>query len=324
MEKCVDYTTFDYFKIVITETSSNKRIDRLLSEEIDDVSRSKLKKLIDGYFVLLNGNPTEPSYLTKIGDIIEVKIPEPEDVGLEAQDIPLDIVYEDETLLVINKRANMVMHPGNGNFRNTLLNGLLFINPESKKLPRAGIVHRLDKDTTGLIVVAKNQFSFNSLSEQIAKKNIIRVYFALVWGQLLRKVEKIGNIKRDRSNRLRFIVSNNYDGKYAHTSITPLDSGYIENKKVTLVECLLSTGRTHQIRVHLEDIGNPIVGDTLYKRGAPRGLKRIVLNRQALHAYKLSFCHPEKKQQMTFEAQPPSDLTSQIKIAKICHNLSSK
>ena len=238
--------------------------------------------------------------------------------NLKPQKIPFDQVYEDDNLLVMNKRANLVMHPGNGNYENTILNGLLFKYPESRKLPRAGIVHRLDKDTTGLVVVAKNRLAFDSLSMQILKRNIRRNYLALVWGNVLTKIEIEGKIERDRANRLRFMISKTDKGKFAHTTVIPIETGHLQNQKVTLVKCILNTGRTHQIRVHMEGVGYPIVGDVLYKRGSPRHLREKVMPRQALHAFSLAFFDPIKKYPMTFQVFPPDDLKKQIKEAGIC------
>ena len=314
----IEYTDIDYFEIVVTKTYSNTRIDLLLSNVIEGVSRSRLKKLIDSEYIRLNGGPTEPSHITKVGEIIQIRLPEPEFVNLKPQNIPFDQVYEDDNLLVMNKRANLVMHPGNGNYENTILNGLLFKYPESRKLPRAGIVHRLDKDTTGLVVVAKNRLAFDSLSSQILKRNIRRNYLALVWGNVLTKIEIEGKINRDRANRLRFIISKTDKGKFAHTTVIPIGTGYLQNQKVTLVKCILNTGRTHQIRVHMEGVGYPIVGDVLYKRGSPRHLREKVMPRQALHALSLAFFDPIKKYPMTFQVLPPDDLRKQIKEAGIC------
>ena len=314
----IEYTDIDYFEIVVTKTYSNTRIDLLLSNVIEGVSRSRLKKLIDSEYIRLNGGRTEPSHITKIGEIIQIRLPEPEFINLKPQNIPFDQVYEDDNLLVMNKRANLVMHPGNGNYENTILNGLLFKYPESRQLPRAGIVHRLDKDTTGLVVVAKNRLAFDSLSSQILKRNIRRNYLALVWGNVLTKIEIEGKINRDRANRLRFIISKTDKGKFAHTTVIPIGTGYLQNQKVTLVKCILNTGRTHQIRVHMEGVGYPIVGDVLYKRGSPRHLREKVMPRQALHAFSLAFFDPIKKYPMTFQALPPDDLKKQIKEAGIC------
>jgi len=314
----IEYTDIDYFEIVVTKPYSNKRIDRLLSDVIEGVSRSRLKKLIDSEFILLNGGRTEPSHVTKIGEIIQIRLPEPELVNLKPQEIPFDQIYEDDNLLVMNKRANLVMHPGNGNYENTILNGLLFKYPESRKLPRAGIVHRLDKDTTGLVVVAKNRLAFDSLSKQILKRNINRNYLALVWGNVLKKIEIEGKIERDRANRLRFMISKTEKGKFAHTTVIPIGTGHLQNHEVTLVKCILNTGRTHQIRVHMEGVGYPIVGDILYKRGSPRHLREKVMPRQALHAFSLAFLDPINKHPMTFRVFPPDDMKNQIREARIC------
>ena len=314
----IEYKDIDYFEIVIIKTYSNKRIDRLLSDMIEGVSRSRVKKLIDSQFILLNGGRTEPSHITKIGEIIQIRLPELELVNLKPQEIAFDQSYEDDNLVVINKSANLVMHPGNGNYENTILNGLLFKYPESRKLPRAGIVHRLDKDTTGLVVVAKNRLAFDSLSMQILKRNIRRIYLVLVWGNVPTKIEIEGKIERDKANRLRFMISKTDKGKFAHTTVIPIKTGFLHSQKVTLVKCILNTGRTHQIRVHMEGVGHPIVGDVLYKRGSPRNLKEKVMKRQALHAFSLAFFDPIKKYPMTFQVFPPHDLTKQIIEAGIC------
>ena len=277
-----------------------------------------MKKLIDAEFICLNGEPTEPSHITRIGEIIQIRLPEPEVINLKPQEIPFDQIYEDDNLLVINKRANLIMHPGNGNYENTILNGLLFKYPESRKLPRAGIVHRLDKDTTGLVVVAKNRLAFDSLSMQILKKSVRRNYLALVWGSFTTKIEIEGKIDRDSANRLRFMISKTGKGKFAHTTVIPIETGHLQNQKVSLVKCILNTGRTHQIRVHMEGIGHPIVGDGVYKRGAPRHLREKVMPRQALHAFSLAFYDPIKKFPMTFQVFPPHDLKRQIREAGIC------
>ncbi len=314
----IEYKEIEYFEIVISKTYSNKRVDRLLSDVIEGVSRSRLKKLIEGKFICLNGERTEPSHITKIGEIIQIRLPEPEVVNLKPQEIPFDQVYEDDNLLVMNKRANLVMHPGNGNFENTILNGLLYKYPESRKLPRAGIVHRLDKDTTGLVVVAKNRLAFDSLSVQILKKTMRKNYLALVWGDLTKKIEIEEKIVRDKTNRLRFAISKTNKGKSAHTTVIPIEKGYLQNQKVTFVKCILNTGRTHQIRVHMEGVGHPIVGDNLYKRGTPRHLREEVMPRQALHAFSLAFYDPVKKYPMTFQVFPPHDFKRQITEAGIC------
>ncbi len=318
------YNHIGYFTIVITNTYSNKRLDLLLSEVINNLSRTRIKKLVDTGFVLLNGAKTEPSHITRTGEIVEVNIPELEDFSLKPKKLDLNLIYEDENLLVINKPANLVMHPGNGNHENTILNGLLYQYPESRKLPRAGIVHRLDKDTTGLVVVAKDQLSYVSLTEQILKKSVKRCYVALVWGELQKEIEVKRRIERDRVNRLRFRVSQRENGRFAHTFVSPVEFGRLEGKRVTLVECVLHTGRTHQIRVHMEDIGHPIVGDNLYKRGSPRPSRTMVIGRQALHAFSLSFMHPANKKDMAFTASLPPDLKNQINEARICHYPSSK
>ena len=314
----IEYKEIEYFEIVISKTYSNKRVDRLLSDVIEGVSRSRLKKLIEAKFISLNGKRTEPSHITKIGEIIQIRLPEPEVVNLKPQEIPFDQVYEDDNLLVMNKRANLVMHPGNGNYENTILNGLLFKYPESRKLPRAGIVHRLDKDTTGLVVVAKNRLAFDSLSVQILKKTMRKNYLALVWGDLTKKIEIEEKIERDKTNRLRFAISKTDKGKSAHTTVIPIEKGYLQNQKVTFVKCILNTGRTHQIRVHMEGVGHPIVGDSLYKRGTPRHLREEVMPRQALHAFSLAFYDPVKKYPMTFQVFPPHDFKRQIREAGIC------
>ena len=219
----------DYFEFVIPNSLSNERVDLALSTLFSGFSRSQIKKWIDGKIVYVNGKNVLPSYIVKTGQIVEVFLPEITYSCTEAQKISLNIVSENRDFTIIDKSSSLVMHPGNGNPDQTVMNGLLYKYPESKNIPRAGIVHRLDKDTTGLFVAARNLKSFYSLTEQIADKTINRHYLALVWGKFQQVEINIEQyIIRDPSNRLRFVVSKDGYGRYARTKIKVLETGSLE------------------------------------------------------------------------------------------------
>ena len=311
----------DYFEFVIPNSLSNDRVDLVLSTLFSGFSRSQIKKWIDEKIVFVNGKNVSPSYIVKTGQIVEVFFPEITCSFTEPQKIEFNIVSENKSFTIIDKSSALVMHPGNGNPDRTVMNGLLYKYPESKNIPRAGIVHRLDKDTTGLFVVARNLKSFYSLTEQIADKTMKRRYLALVWGKMkAREITVIKYIIRDSSNRLRFVVSKDGYGRYARTKIEVLETGSLEGKDVSLVECSLYTGRTHQIRVHMEYLEKPLLGDPIYNRGSPRCSFNNNLRRQALHAYYLSFCHPETQKRVEFQKPPPYDFVKTCELCNICHN----
>ena len=314
-------------KIIIPEitlqVTTSDRLDRWLSENITDLSRSRVQKLIENGNVLLNSQVCNSKKAKVVsGDRIEVTIPEPEKLDLTPENIFLDILYEDEHLVIVNKPAGMVVHPGHGNYSGTLINALVhhFDNLPNNSSERPGLVHRIDKDTSGLLVVAKTDQAMAHLSNQFFHKTSERKYIALVWGNVEEDQGTIeGNIGRHPKNRLQNMVFEGDDsekGKPAITHFRVLERlGY-----VTLVECQLETGRTHQIRVHMKHIGHTLFNDERY--GGERILKGTsftkykqfvdncfkVLPRQALHAKTLGFEHPVTKKWMSFDSEVPQDI----------------
>lgn len=285
------------------------RFDCVLVSLLPDLTRSHIKLLIENGDATLNGKIVKAGEKLRIGDEISVVIPEVKKVETVAEDIELDIVYQDDDLAVINKPQGMVVHPACGNYEHTLVNALLFrldklsgINGEI----RPGIVHRLDKNTSGLLVVAKNDKAHNNLAKQIAEKTCSRVYRALLSGVLKTEEGVIEtHIARSKENRKKMAVCPDTEGKYAktHYKVIKLYRGY------SYVEFSLATGRTHQIRVHSKHIGFPVVGDDVYGRKD----KRFNLNGQLLHAYQLSFNHPTTNERMTFTAPLPDYFEKALK-----------
>lgn len=283
----------------VGEKDVKTRLDSFLYELDNSFTRSHYKNLIEEGHVLVNGKKVKAGYALKLNDVVSVEMIPARPIETLPQNIPLDIVYEDEDLAVINKPKGMVVHPANGNWDGTLVNALLYnikdlsgINGEI----RPGIVHRLDKDTSGLLVVAKNDFAHVALSKQIADKTCKRIYLALVIGNMPNDSGVVANyLGRDPKNRLRYAVVDN-GGKYAETHYKVVT----RYKDYSLVEFELKTGRTHQIRVHCKYLNHPIVGDDLYG-----GKSKFKTDGQMLHAYKLSFYHPRTNKYMEFEAQLP-------------------
>lgn len=283
----------------VSEKDVKTRLDGFLYELDNSFTRSHYKNLIEEGHVLVNSKKVKAGYALKLNDVVSVEMIPARPIETLPQNIPLDIVYEDEDLAVINKPKGMVVHPANGNWDGTLVNALLYnikdlsgINGEI----RPGIVHRLDKDTSGLLVVAKNDFAHVALSKQIADKTCKRIYLALVIGNMPNDSGVVANyLGRDPKNRLRYTVVDN-GGKYAETHYKVLT----RYKDYSLVEFELKTGRTHQIRVHCKYLNHPIVGDDLYG-----GKSKFKTDGQMLHAYKLSFYHPRTNKYMEFEAQLP-------------------
>jgi len=274
------------------------RLDKFI--KIDELPRTQIQKLIDEGYATVNGNVAKASYKVKNGDVIVLCVPDPEPLDIKAENIPLDIVYEDDQLLVINKPQGMVVHPAPGNYEGTLVNALMYHCKDSLSgingVMRPGIVHRIDKDTSGLLLVAKTNEAHLSLSEQIQKKTAHRHYVCLVCGILkTRKGIIDAPIGRHPSNRLKMAVTPN-NSKDAITRFEVIE--YFDN--ATYVACDLETGRTHQIRVHMQYIGHPIIGDPLYLNK-----NAFDLNGQALHAQKISFDHPTTGQRMEFSAPLP-------------------
>jgi 23S rRNA pseudouridine1911/1915/1917 synthase len=231
----------------------------------------------------------------------------PEQFAFSPENIALDIVYEDDSIIVVNKPAGLVVHPAAGNWTGTLLNALLYHFPELKQLPRAGIVHRLDKDTSGLMVVARTDIAQTSLVRQLQERTVGRRYLSWVWGDAPSQGKVLATVGRDQRDRLK-MAAGSAQGKPAATLFRRLAKGSFAQSPVALLECRLETGRTHQIRVHLESLGFPLLGDPVYRKKTPGVAKSLPFSRQALHAYALSLQHPATQEIMTWYRLPPQDL----------------
>lgn len=282
------------------EEEKNERLDYFIAKNLEKVSRSYVKKLIKDDLVLVNGIPMKSSYNIKQGDLIEINIPEPESVKATPEDIPVNIIYEDEDILVVNKPQDMVVHPGAGNYSGTLVNGLLYHIESLSTINgdiRPGIVHRLDKDTSGVLIVAKNNKAHEIISLALKNRQVKKVYLALVHGIVKENSGTIdAPIGRHEINRKKMTVRKT-NSKEAISHFRVLD----RFDKFTLVEVSLETGRTHQIRVHMEHINHPIVGDPVYSRRK----NKFGLDKQMLHAHKVGFIHPSKNEYIEFTADLP-------------------
>jgi len=281
--------SIDVIHLKISQDACGERLDKVLSRLVPEYSRSRIQQWIEAGFVTLDGKAARIK-TTVLGDEEVVIQPQPAaDEGAYApEDIALDIVYEDDAIMVINKPAGLVVHPAAGNWSGTLLNGLLFHRPELLSVPRAGIVHRLDKDTSGLMVVAKTLIAQTELVRQLQSRSVKREYAALVWGTPNASGTVDAAMARHTKDRLKMAVSQSVIAKPAITHFKRLSTGMLERFPVSLVACFLETGRTHQIRVHMQSLGFPLVGDTLYGK---QHLARF-FPRQALQARKLGLLHP--------------------------------
>lgn len=317
-----DDDLFEHHRVVVDKGQSMVRIDKFLFDKLEKTSRTRLQNACDSDFVKVGGKPVKSSYKVKPLDVITIELPYPiRELELLPENIPLEILYEDEELLILNKQANMVVHPGHGNYTGTLVNGLLyhFQNLPLRVDTHPGLVHRLDKNTTGVMVIAKTDRTLTQLSKQFFERTIERRYVALVWGDVKEDGTVTGNTGRSIRDRKVFTVFPDGDhGKHAVTHYKVLERlGY-----VTLVECKLETGRTHQIRVHMKHIGHTLFGDFEY--GGDQILKGTtfakykqfihncfqILPRQALHARSLGFTHPVSGEWMQFEKELPEDMTT--------------
>ncbi len=305
-------------EFLTTPDDAGKRLDVFLSEKVEDRSRSSLKKLIDEGAALVDGAQAKSSQKLKDGERVTVELSESPDERFEPENIPLEIVYEDEYLAVIDKPAGMVVHPGAGISSGTLANAVAYHfdletpSPGSGREKRVGIVHRLDKETSGLIVIAKNELTQDKLSEQFASRKVSKAYIALAHGFVRRLNGKIDDpIARDRKNRVKMAVDKN--GRNALTLYTVRQ----RFERFTLLDVDIKTGRTHQIRVHLAHIKHPIVGDTVYNEGRDNMIPDAVVKKRIretgrffLHSAKLSFTHPVSKETLSFESPLPEELVS--------------
>ncbi len=298
----------DFISLEIPLEMAGERLDKVLAGSLPDYSRNRLKAWVEAGAVMVDGKVTKARYLLRGGESIKVFPQEmPEQFAFSPENIPLDVVYEDADIIVVNKPPGLVVHPAAGNWSGTLLNGLLFHYPELKMLPRAGIVHRLDKDTSGLMVVARTSLAQTSLVRQLQDRTVGRRYLAWVWGDAPSQGKVLASVGRDQRDRLK-MAAGSPQGKPAATLFRRLAKGLVKGSPVTLLECRLETGRTHQIRVHLESLGFPLVGDPVYRKKTPGVAKDIQFSRQALHAFALSLQHPVKNELMTWFRLPPQDI----------------
>lgn len=319
---------YEHFRIVVDKGQEPLRVDKYMFERLKHSSRNRIQKAADAGFVHVNDQPVKSNYKVRPLDVITLMLDAPQhDHTIEAEDIPLDIVYEDADLMVVNKAPGMVVHPGAGNFHGTLINAVAWhlkdLSSFDANDPAVGLVHRIDKDTSGLLVIAKTPIAKTKLGLQFFNKTTHRSYNALVWGNFNEDEGRIeGNIGRDPRDRLRMNVfpPDSEIGKSAVTHYRILERfGY-----VTLVECILETGRTHQIRAHMKHIGHPLFGDERYGgteilRGQRSSTYKAfiqncfkVCNRQALHAKTLGFIHPTTGRQMDFTSDLPNDMKQLI------------
>jgi 23S rRNA pseudouridine1911/1915/1917 synthase len=320
----------DYIKILVSGNDLGKRIDVILSKNLEDISRSRIQNLIlEGKVSCNNQVIKNRSLIIKEVGYLEINVPEPLETSIKPQKIKLNILYEDEDLIVINKDAGLVVHPGSGNFDNTLVNGLVFHCKNSLSgiggVLRPGIVHRIDKMTSGVMVIAKNDITHNQLSKQFKDRTIERKYICLTWNNLnLLKGQIDKNIKRSKVNRKKMTICSKNEGKVAITEYELKEKFNFKNLSLCLYECKLQTGRTHQIRVHFHYMKAPLIGDNVYKKNfdtlnLPQIIRKnieknfILPKRQALHAKTIGFFHPKKKKFMLFKSEIPNDISSLLK-----------
>tara|TARA_S200000501_G_scaffold365474_1_gene398969 strand:- start:230 stop:1231 length:1002 start_codon:yes stop_codon:yes gene_type:complete len=313
---------------LVNSEESNQRIDIILNNKEKSLSRNRIKNLINDEKLKINGSiVNNPSKKVNLGDKLSLKIPDPKVTSLKPYNFKLKIIYEDEDLLIIDKPAGIIMHPGAGNYDETVVNALINYNPENLSNIgdelRPGIVHRIDKNTSGLVVIAKNNQAHENLSKQFSSHTIERGYQLLIWGKLRPSFGRIETfITRSSRNRQLMEVSQS-KGKKAITNYKTIK--IFENKKIptfSLVDCKLETGRTHQIRVHMNFMGNSIVGDDKYKKrykkikNVEKKIEELIskLNRQFLHAKTLGFIHPKTKKKMLFSSILPKELNNIIKM----------
>ena len=319
-----DQQLYEHFRVVVDKNQEPLRIDKYMFERLKHSSRNRIQKAADAGFVHVNDQPVKSNYKVRPLDVITLMLDAPQhDSTIEAEEIPLNIVYEDTEVMVVNKPAGMVVHPGAGNFHGTLINAVAWHLKDLPTFdandPAVGLVHRIDKDTSGLLVIAKTPDAKTKLGLQFFNKTTHRSYHALVWGNFNEEEGLIeGNIARDPKDRLRMSVfpPDSAVGKTAITHYRVLERfGY-----VTLIECILETGRTHQIRAHMKHIGHPLFGDERYGgmeilRGQRSSTYKAFIqncrnlcHRQALHAKTLGFVHPKTNREMNFTSDLPEDM----------------
>lgn len=309
-KKKIELTMQRTINLTMTEAQEGQRIDQAVAALLPSLSRSRIQQWIKQGALTLNDSAVTPKQKVYLGDVVAGNIEEQQESDFIAQDLPIDIVYQDNSVIVINKPAGLVVHPGAGNPDGTLLNALLYHFPESASVPRAGIVHRLDKETSGVMVVAKTLEAQFHLVQQLQARTVKRLYVALVVGEMTGGGKVEVRIGRSGNDRLRMSVTPGGKEAITHYQIAERFAG------LTLLTCRLETGRTHQIRVHMAHIRHPLVGDPLYggRNRIPKGLdaetREHILNfpRQALHARELAFLHPDDEREMRFEVELPQDM----------------
>lgn len=318
---------FEHYHFDVDKGQSLLRIDKFLANRIEGISRSKIQAAADAGNILVNTKSVKSNYKIKPCDVISIVLPYPKrEFELIPENIPIDVIYEDDDLVVLNKEPGMVVHPGHGNYTGTLINALLYKFKDLKGYndgsQRPGLAHRIDKNTSGILVVAKNELSLNKLAKQFADRTIDRKYIALVWGNFNEKTGTVtGNIGRSVKDKLKMnVFADGSQGKHAVTHFKVVEDFHY----VSVIECKLETGRTHQIRVHLEYIGNPVFNDDKY--GGDRIVKGTtfakykqfidncfkIIPRHALHAKSLGFIHPTTGKYMHFESELPTDMADVI------------
>ncbi|MEM5386095.1 RluA family pseudouridine synthase [Paraburkholderia phymatum] len=301
--------------VTVPSELAGDRLDKVLAKVFPEFSRSRLQSWIEAQRVRVDGQPAKIRQPVPLGATIEL-VPDllPEQLAFTPEPVPLDIVYEDETLVVINKPAGLVVHPAAGNWSGTVLNGLLHrYGDAAAGLPRAGIVHRLDKETSGLMVVARTLEAQTDLVRQLQARTVKRRYLALVWGSMPEEGTIDAPIGRDPRERTRMAVVTGAAGKPARTHFRRIDSTLWERQPVSAIHCDLETGRTHQIRVHCAHVGHPLLGDPVY--GRARGKRSVTplpggFARQALHAWRLALVHPRTGRTMQWRADVPDDIAA--------------
>jgi 23S rRNA pseudouridine1911/1915/1917 synthase len=319
-----DQDLFEHLRVVVDKGQNLLRIDKFLMHKVENASRNRIQNAIELGNVLVNDKPTKSNYKVKPLDVIQVVLPHPpRDTEVYPENLPIDIVYEDDDVLIVNKAAGMVVHPGYNNYTGTLVNALVYHFDQLPTMPgndgRPGLVHRIDKDTSGLLLISKNERAMTWLARQFYEHTITRKYIALVWGDIESDGTVTGYIGRSvKDRRVQSIYDDPEKGKWSVTHYKVLQ----RMNYVTLIECQLETGRTHQIRAHMRHIGHPLFSDATY--GGDQILKGTIFNkykqfvencfalmpRQALHAQTLGFKHPTTRQYIHFEAPMPADFVS--------------
>lgn len=302
-------------EIKVRQNEEKIRLDAYITKQELDLSRSMVQKLLDEDKITVNGKVQKASYKISEFDKIEIQIDEPKEIKIEAQNIPLDIIYEDEDILVVNKQKGLVVHPGSGNLDGTLVNAIMAHCKDSLSgiggELRPGIVHRLDKDTSGLLIIAKNDKAHINMSEQIKDRKVNKTYIALVRG-IVTENEATINMPIARSLKDRKKMAVNKNGKEAITHFKVLERFTTSKASYSLLEVKIDTGRTHQIRVHMAEIGHPVIGDMVYSNGK----NEFGVEGQCLHAKKLEFNHPITNKEMELEAPLPKYFEEILKSLK--------